>query len=188
MSSVSWLSRARAGIARRGDRDLVPDPDAGVAGEQQVGQRVDQEVVAGQQAGDQPEAPRTSSLRSPAVRTSVSSSGDSSLQASARYSRSVSPSRRARDRLDRVLARILAGEGLDQQLGQVEHLDVAVTQRLRERVVLLLRAAHPRDAVEEQLVVVARREPLELGTRSVQQHRPQPADLTGDAVGHGRHS
>ena len=31
-----------------------------------------------------------------------------------------------------------------------------VGQRLGERVVLLLRAGHPRDAVEEQLVVVAR--------------------------------
>ena len=84
--------------------------------------------------------------------------------------------------VDRVRAGVLAGQGLDEQVGQVEHLDAAAAQRLGERVVLLLRPAHPRDAVEEQLVVVARGQPLELGTGPVQHHRAQPADLAGDAV------
>ena len=49
-------SRARGPASPASDRDPVAHPDAGVAGEQQVGQRVDQEVVAGEQRGDQPEA------------------------------------------------------------------------------------------------------------------------------------
>ena len=64
-----------------------------------------------------------------------------------------SPRQRARDR---VVAGRLALERLGEQLGQVEHLHAAGAQRLRERVVLLLRPADPRDAVEEQAVVVAR--------------------------------
>ena len=43
---------------------------------------------------------------------------------------------------------------------------------------LLLRAVDPGDAVEQQLVVVARREPFELGARPVQQHRVERPDLT----------
>ena len=60
----------------------------------------------------------------------------------------------------------LALQRLGEQLGQVEHLDVAVAQRLGERVVLLLGAADPRDAVEQQLVVVARGEPLAAPARA----------------------
>ena len=54
-----------------------------------------------------------------------------------------------------------------------------------EGVVLLLRAVHPRDAVEEQLVVVARGEPPQLGPGAVQHHRAQPAHLAGGAHGRG---
>ena len=71
-------------------------------------------------------------------------------------------------------------QGLGEQLGEVEHLDAVVAQRLRERVVLVLGPVDPRDAVEEQLVVVARRQPLELGAGAVQQHGVQPADLAVD--------
>ena len=50
---VDQLGQLGLALARRhrqrGDRDPVAHPDAGVAGEQQVGQRVDEEVVAGQQ-------------------------------------------------------------------------------------------------------------------------------------------
>ena len=73
-------------------------------------------------------------------------------------------------------------EGLGEQVGEVEHLDVALAQRGGEGVVLVLRAGDPRDAVEEQLVVVARGEPLQLGTGPVQHHGPEPADLGVGAV------
>ncbi|GLY88033.1 hypothetical protein Airi02_059620 [Actinoallomurus iriomotensis] len=58
-----------------------------------------------------------------------------------------------------------------------------VPQRLREGVVLLLGAADPRDAVEEELVIVPRREPPQLSARTVQEHRPEAADLAVDTVG-----
>ena len=70
VDQLGQLGLALAGRHRqRGDRDPVADPHAGVAGEQQVGQRVDEEVVAGR-AGEvtRPKPPRTSSLRMPAVR------------------------------------------------------------------------------------------------------------------------
>jgi len=71
----------------------------------------------------------------------------------------------------------------DQQVGQQQHLDTPGAQQVGEDVVLLLRAVHPGDAVEEQLVVVARGEPLQLGTRPVQQNRAQRADLAVDPGG-----
>ncbi|GAB2815999.1 hypothetical protein GCM10027176_20810 [Actinoallomurus bryophytorum] len=58
-----------------------------------------------------------------------------------------------------------------------------VTQGLRERVVLLLGTSDPGDAVEEKLIVVTRREPLQLCPRTVQEHGPEAADLTVDTVG-----
>ena len=82
------------------------------------------------------------------------------------------------------------GQDLGQQPVDVEHLDAARGQRLGERVVLLLRAGDPGDAVEEQLVVVARREAAQLGPGAVQHDGAQPADLAGGAhhrgVGQGR--
>jgi hypothetical protein len=66
---------------------------------------------------------------------------------------------------------------LGQQVGQVEHLDSVVAKRLGERVVLLLRTADPWDAVEQQLVVVAGGEPLQLRSRPMEQDGPEPTDL-----------
>ena len=83
---------------------------------------------------------------------------------------------------DGLLRAASTSQGAAEQVGEVEHLDAVVAQRLGERVVLVLGAADPRDAVEEQLVVVARRQPLELRPGPVQHHRPQPADLAVDAV------
>ena len=50
-------------------------------------------------------------------------------------------------------------------------------QHLGERVVLLLGLGHPGQAVEQQRVVVARGQPLQLGARAVQDDDPQRADL-----------
>ena len=135
-----------------------------------------------------PKPPLSSSLRTPAVRRVASSSGDWSRSASVRYPpQRVAEVHLGRHRGDRVLAGVLAGERLDQQVDEVEHLDVAVAQRLRERVVLVLGAADPRDAVEEQLVVVARGQPLQLRSGPVEHHGLESADLGVGTVrgGHG---
>ena len=57
-------------------------------------------------------------------------------------------------------------------------------------VVLLLGLGHPGQAVEQQRVVVARGQPLQLGARAVQDDDPQRADLGVGAqhgVGHTKH-
>ena len=157
---------------QRRDGHVVADPDAGVAGEQQVRQRLDEEVVLGQQAGHQP-VPAAHLVVAQAfaeqvrerlgseveqVRGQVAAQGVAEVQA-------------LQGQGDRPAAGLLRGQGLGEQLDQVEHLDVAVAQHLREGVVLLLRPVDPGDAVEEQPVVVARGQPLQLGPRPVQQHR-----------------
>jgi hypothetical protein len=53
------------------------------------------------------------------------------------------------------------GEHLAEQVGDVEHLDPAGPQRLRECVMLLLGTADPWYTVEEQRVAVARGQPRE---------------------------
>jgi len=59
-------------------------------------------------------------------------------------------------------------------------IDAALGERVREGVVLLAGAPDPQDVVEEQLVLVARREPLELPIGTVQRHAPQRPDLGPD--------
>jgi hypothetical protein len=77
------------------------------------------------------------------------------------------------------------GERLGEQLSEVQHLDVVFAERVRERVVLGLRPAHPRDRVEQQRVVVARGQAGQFVARSVQHDRCEPADLTVHVVRHG---
>ena len=81
------------------------------------------------------------------------------------------------DGIDARRAGRIVGQRLYQQVGQVEHLDAVAAQFMGEGVMLVLGPADPRDAVEEELVVVARREPLQFRAGSVQQHRPQPGDF-----------
>ena len=163
---------------QRGDRHPVVHPDAGVAGEEQVGQRVDEEVVGGQQAGHQAVAAADLVVADPRRQEQRQLLGALVVQ----RLRQVGPQRVAEVQAghragDRVLAGVRALQRLGEQVGQVEHLDVTVAQRLGEGVVLVLGAADPRDPVEEQLVVVAGREPLQLRTRPVQHHRSESADL-----------
>ncbi len=66
---------------------------------------------------------------------------------------------------------------LGQQVGEQQHLDTARFQHRGERVVFLLRLGHPRQAIEQQRVVVARREPPQFVPGPVQDDSPQPADL-----------
>ena len=167
-----------------GDRHLVADPHARVAGEEQVGQRVDQEVVAGQQAGHQPE---------PAAHLVVAQAGGQHVRellgrevaqglVQVVAQRVPEPEAEPVTASMACAASVCAGQGLDEQLGQVEHLDAAGTQRLGERVVLLLRPGDPGDPVEQQLVVVARGQPLELGPgrcSSTVRRRPTSVETPG---------
>ncbi len=127
--------------------------------------------------------PRTSSLRTPGGQQQGELLGTLVAQGRREVGAQRVPEVQARHRAgDGVVTSLLALQGLREQVGQVEDLDVAVAQRLGERVVLVLGAAHPRHAVEEQLVVVARGESLKLGPGAVQHHRPQPSDLAVGTV------
>jgi hypothetical protein len=90
---------------------------------------------------------------------------------------------RAQRGVEQLVARLGLLQRLGEQLAQVEHLDPVVAQRLREVVVLLLRAVDPGDAVEQQLVGVAGREPPQLVPGPMQDDRAQAPDLAPDAVG-----
>ncbi len=69
-------------------------------------------------------------------------------------------------------------EGLDEQVVGVEHVDAALRERVCEGVVLLARPAHPELVVEQELVLVARREPAELRAGPVEDDLPtDPAGL-----------
>ena len=71
---------------------------------------------------------------------------------------------------------VVTGRGDVQRLGEqvavVVHDRAAGPQHVRERVVLLLRPAHPEHVVEEQVGRVVRGEPLELQAGPVQDHLP----------------
>ena len=166
---------ARGRHRQRRDRHPVADPDAGVAGEQQVGQRVDEEVVGGQQGGDQPEA---------AAHLVVADAGGrgtaSAPRARPRRAAGAGSAHRvaevqlaaARSRSPRSRASSLASVSVSRSVRYSTS-----TSRSRsacgERVVLVLRPRHPRDAVEEQAVVVARGQPLQLRSGPVEHDGPE---------------
>ena len=58
-----------------------------------------------------------------------------------------------------------------------QYLDGARFQHRGERIMFLLRLGDPRQAVEQQRVVVARREALQFGPGAVQDDDTQLADL-----------
>ena len=68
-------------------------------------------------------------------------------------------------------------EGFGEQVREEVHDDPAAAQQIRERVVLLAGAFGPEDVVEEELLHVARREPLQLHPGPVQHDLPQQPDL-----------
>jgi hypothetical protein len=88
-----------------------------------------------------------------------------------------------------LLEDVLLGLGdrhrLPEQLVQQLHLDVEVAQGLGEGVVLLLGVLDPQDVVEEVLVVVRGRQPLQLHVRPVQDRLSQASNLRIDVQGHG---
>lgn len=70
-----------------------------------------------------------------------------------------------------------AGQCLGQQIGHQQHLDAARAEEICERVVFVLRLGDPWQPVEQQRVVVARGEALQLGARTVQDGHTQRPDL-----------
>ena len=78
--------------------------------------------------------------------------------------------------------RLLAGaQGLGQQVPQEVHLDAALAHLRHELVVLVLGALDPEHVVEQQVVVVRRREPLQAQLRPVHHHLAQRAHLGVDS-------
>ena len=69
------------------------------------------------------------------------------------------------------------GQCLDQQLTQIQHLNSAAAERIGETVVLLLRSVDPGQPIEQQSIVVTRRQQPQIVARTMQQHRTQPANL-----------
>ncbi len=83
-----------------------------------------------------------------------------------------------RDELDQPLATLVARrQGLGEQLRQQEHLDAALAHTGDELVVLVLRPLDPQHVVEQQLIMIRRRQPLEAEVRAVDHHLAQLADL-----------
>ena len=135
VDQLGELGLALAGRHRQGrDRDPVAHPDRGVAGEEQVGQRVDEEVVVGQHRGDQAEA---------AAHLVVADAGGEVGGQLGRRGVAEQPLEVAAHRVaelevaERLADRVRTGVGLlerlGEQVGQVEDLDVALAQRRRRR-------------------------------------------------------
>ena len=121
----------------------------------------------------------SSSCRSPAISTSASSCSSRSFEQRSRAARQpVADVRLAQGVVHGVEPGLRHGQRLAQQVGQVQHLDAPAGQRRGERVVLVLRPVHPRDAVEQQPVVVARGQPAQLRPRPVQHDRAQASYFT----------
>ena len=82
------------------------------------------------------------------------------------------------------MSRLPASASLDQRLGEEvleeEHLDPTGAHLDHELVVLLLGPLDPEHIVEQQVVVVRRREPPQAQVRSVDHDLSQLADLRVD--------
>ncbi len=86
------------------------------------------------------------------------------------------------DQVGQPLPGVLArAKRLGQQVLDVEDLDAALAHPGDELVVLPLGPLDPQDVVEEQLVVVARRQPLQAEVRAMDDDLAELADLGVDA-------
>ena len=72
---------------------------------------------------------------------------------------------------------VAGGQRLAQQVLDVQDLDAALAHPRDELVVLPLRPLDPQDVVEQQLVVVARGQPLEAEVRPMDDDLAELADL-----------
>ena len=167
---------------QRRDRHPRPDPERRVAREQQIRQRLDDEIPAVVHAAHQRQlttAERQLVERHPRHQHPRQRPRFQRPQIRRKLlrQRQSQPSRIDRRRDPMHPRRAAVRQRLGQQVREQQHLDAARFQHCGERVVLLLRLGDPRQAVEQQRVVVARGEPLQLGPRAVQDDGAQPADL-----------
>src|ERR1022692_4825197 len=163
---------------------MITDPDARIADEHQVRQRLDHEVMRIEQLKDDASASPQLVQRQPGNEHAGQGLRRQRLQVAMHLIPQLRAERAVREhRGDRFLPGADILKDVLQQLSDVEHLNVAVSQHLSEYVVLLLRTASPRQAVEEQPAFGPRRDPLELRPRPVHQDSPEPADLAVRAHG-----
>ena len=87
---------------------------------------------------------------------------------------------RRHERDDPPTGLVAGGERLAEQVLDVQHLDAALAHPGDELVVLPLRPLDPQDVVEQELVVVARRQPLEAEVRPMDDDLAELADLRVD--------
>ena len=87
---------------------------------------------------------------------------------------------RGHERDDPAASLLAGGQRLAQQVLDVEDLDAALAHPRDELVVLPLGALDPQDVVEQQLVVVARGQPLEAEVRPMDDDLAELADLRVD--------
>ncbi len=172
------LAHAR-GQRQRRDRHPRPDPERRVAGEQQIRQRVDDEVAAVVHPPHQRQftaAERQLVERHPRHQHRCQRRRIQRAQVRRKLlrQRQSQPSRIDRSGDAVHAGRPALGQRLGQQIGEQQHLDAARAQQRGERIVLLLRLGHPGQPVEQQRVVVARRQPLQFGAGPVQDDDPQP--------------
>ena len=96
--------------------------------------------------------------------------------------------RRAHDVDEPEASGVVRGEGLGEQLLEIEHLHAARAHRGHELVVLPLGALDPEDIVEEELVVVGRGQPAKAEVGSMDDDPPQLPDFRVDAEGAHLHA
>ena len=174
LAGPRWQRQRRDGHPR-------PDPERRVAGEQQVGQRIDDEVATVMHAAHQRQLALVEGQlveRHPRHQHSGQRFGLERAQVLRKFlGQWQSEAARVDGRGDALHAGGTTDQRLGQQLAEQQHLDTAGTQHRRKGIVFLLGLGHPGQPVEQQHVVVARGQPLQLGARAMQDDHPQRAHL-----------
>ena len=203
--SKSWSGEHRVGLVDRGhveglatagrpvhrvDRDAAVDPARRVAREQRVGQRrQDERRLVVERGRDQRRR-----LQLAQVEPGFADGQAADQMPRERVRRQLAeglPDRLdeadpddvlRRDEVGQPLPGVLArAERLAQQVLDVEDLDAPLAHPGDELVVLPLGPLDPQDVVEQQLVVVARRQPLQAEVRAMDDDLAELADLGVDA-------
>ena len=123
-------------------------------------------------------SPDSATVRPP-MRWRASASGASAVRQAWTSSTRLGPTTAsdATSEMIRLPGLLAGGQRLAQQVLDVQHLDAALAHPRDELVVLPLRPLDPQDVVEQQLVVVARRQPLEAEVRPMDDDLAELADL-----------
>jgi hypothetical protein len=174
---VQGLAPARR-VGHVVDADAAVDPARGVAREEVVGQRREHEGQPVDRGGEPGGRERELVERDAADEHLRQALGRElvhpAAQALAQPRTEVDVAQRA---FQYGAAHAVDRQRLGQQLLEVEDLDAPPAQGVGEGVVLLARAADPRQVVEEQLVLVGRRQTPQLEVGAVEDDTPQRADL-----------